>query len=213
MYYPTHSTSMIVSVTGAYATHVSCMGYVDRHDDGVYNPENNVWRNPFSNETAMCRMSDGSIMRINEFRRVACSGERVSLYGTEGSYEEQSNANVWVTKFGPPEDLRQLLECADIPAEQITGPMSKVTDNTTHRGASKVHPLHLLPREFIGLPNGHNGSHQFLVHDFVTACISGERPPNDVYQAARYLVPGLIAHESAKQGGVLLEVPDFGTGK
>jgi predicted dehydrogenase len=213
MYYPTHSTSMIVSVTGAHATHVSCMGYVDRHDDGVYNPENNVWGNPFSNETAMCRMSDGSIMRINEFRRVACSGERVSLYGTEGSYEEQSNANAWVTKFGAPEDLRELLACADIPAEQITGPMSKVTDNTTHRGASKVHPLHLLPREFVGLPNGHNGSHQFLVHDFVTACINGEQPPNDVYQAARYLVPGLIAHESAKQGGVLLEVPDFGSGK
>jgi phage tail protein X len=28
--------------------------------------------------------------------------------------------------------------------------------------------------------------------------------------AARYLVPGLIAHESAVRGGVLLEVPDLG---
>ena len=60
------------------------------------------------------------------------------------------------------------------------------------------------------MPNGHNGSHQFLVHDFVTACVTGKTPPNNVWAAARYLVPGLIAHESALKGGVLLEVPDFG---
>ncbi|MFH1902501.1 MAG: gfo/Idh/MocA family oxidoreductase, partial [Candidatus Omnitrophota bacterium] len=53
-------------------------------------------------------------------------------------------------------------------------------------------------------------SHQFLVDDFVKACVSGRQPPNNVWMASRYLVPGLIAHESAKQGGVLLEIPDFG---
>jgi hypothetical protein len=70
--------------------------------------------------------------------------------------------------------------------------------------------VHLLPREFAGLPNGHNGSHQFLVHDFVTACVTGQRPPNNVWDAARYLIPGLVAHESALQGGALMEVPDLG---
>ena len=80
----------------------------------------------------------------------------------------------------------------------------------THCEASRVHPLHRLPKEFIGLPNGHNGSHQFLVDDFVTACANATFPPNNVWQAARYMVPGLIAHESAKRGGELLEVPDFG---
>jgi hypothetical protein len=73
-----------------------------------------------------------------------------------------------------------------------------------------VHPVERLPKEFIGLPNGHRGSHQFLVHDFVTACVTGRHPPTDVWQAARYLVPGLIAHESAKRGGQLMDVPDFG---
>ena len=60
------------------------------------------------------------------------------------------------------------------------------------------------------LTNGHNGSHQFLVHEFVRACVTGETPPNNVRQAARYLVPGLIAHESALKGGELMPVPDFG---
>ena len=36
MFYPTHSTSMIVSVTGAHVTHVCGMGFVDRHEDNLY---------------------------------------------------------------------------------------------------------------------------------------------------------------------------------
>ncbi len=77
-------------------------------------------------------------------------------------------------------------------------------------GVSEVHPVERLPRSFAGLPNGHWGSHQFLVDDFVMACVSGTQPPNNVWQAARYTIPGIIAHESAVRGGALLEVPDFG---
>ena len=85
-----------------------------------------------------------------------------------------------------------------------------VSADGTHSSASRVHDLARLPREFIGLPNGHNGSHQFLVDDFVTACVEGSLPPNNVWDAARYNIPGLIAHESAGRGGELLEVPDLG---
>jgi hypothetical protein len=67
-----------------------------------------------------------------------------------------------------------------------------------------------LPQEFIGLPNGHMGSHQFLVDDFVLSCVNGDLPPNNVWAAARYMVPGLVAHESAKQGGAMLAIPDYG---
>ena len=86
---------MIVSVTGARATHVCAMGYADRHDDELFVAEQNVWKNPFSNETMLCRMSDGSMMRINEFRRIGHPGTvGMSLYGTEGSYEEQAGGEV-----------------------------------------------------------------------------------------------------------------------
>ncbi|MBI3923640.1 MAG: Gfo/Idh/MocA family oxidoreductase [Armatimonadetes bacterium] len=213
MYYPTHSMSMIVSVTGAHATKVSCMGYVDHHGDGLFREEVNIWGNVFSNETALLQMSDGSLCRLNEFRRIGHPGTVcMSLYGTEGSYEENQGAQVWITKnAGETTDLRDLLSCSGIPVSQIEGQMARVTSSDgTHQGASKVHPLHLLPPEFIGLPNSHNGSHQFLVHEFVTACLTGALPANNVWQAARYLVPGLIAHESAKRGGELMEVPDFG---
>lgn len=209
MYYPTHSTSMIISVTGAHMTGVSCLGFVDDHEDGLFRAEVNIWGNVFSNETALFRMSDGSMCRINEFRRIGHrGGERMSLYGTLGSYEEQAGNKVWVTKEGH-EDITDLLACTGVPA-QTEGLMAAVTSEGTHTGVSRIHPVERLPREFIGLPNGHNGSHQFLVDDFVRSCVEGTLPPNNVWQAARYMAPGLVAHESAKREGEVLQVPDFG---
>jgi len=60
------------------------------------------------------------------------------------------------------------------------------------------------------LPNGHMGTHQFLVDDFVKAVHFEKLPPCNAWFAARCNVPGLVAHESALRGGVQMEVPDFG---
>jgi predicted dehydrogenase len=212
MYYPTHSTSMIVGVTGAHMTHVSCLGWVDRHEDGLFREGVNIWNNVFSNETALFRMSDGSSARINEFRRVGHhGGERINLYGTKASFEEQSHHKIWVSKsYDECVDLTEYLSCAEVPVPDAGRMGSLPASDAFFRGVSPVHPVYRLPREFAGLGNGHYGSHQFLIHDFVTSCVGGETPPNNVWAATRYLVPGLIAHESALKGGVLLEVPDFG---
>jgi predicted dehydrogenase len=203
MHYPTHSTSGIISVTGAHMTHVSCQGIVDQADDGIYKADVNIWHNTFSNESALFRMSDGSVARINEFRRVGHPGTvRMSMWGTQGSFELNAAGAAWVTKQpGPALRLDDQLDCRGIPSPDGTGQFV---------GVAPVHPVARLPRQFIGLPNGHLGSHQFLVDDFVQACVTGKQPPNNVWQAARYTIPGIIAHESAMQGGTLLEVPDFG---
>jgi len=214
MYYPTHSTSMVISVTGAHMTKVSCMGVVDVHEDGLFKAGVNIWDNVFSDETALFRMSDGCACRINEFRRIGYvgPGERINLYGTQACFEFQANGSVWVTKkLHEMTDVTELLQCQKLSREQVEGDMAKLgpTDATFYSG-SKVHPFERLPKEFAGLPNGHCGSHQFLVDDFVKSCVSRQLPPNNVWQAARYLVPGLIAHESALREGELLDVPDFG---
>lgn len=213
MHYPTHSMSLVVSVTGAHATHVSCLGIVDRHEDGLFRKGVNRWDNEFSNETALMRMSDGSAARINEFRRIGHPGAvRMSMYGTLGSYEEQHGNSIWVTKDRESrQDITELLDSRGVPACEKGGTTAqKAGGAAVFAGFSRVQPVERLPKEYIGLPNAHGGSHQFLVHDFVIACASDEPPPNNIWQAARYLVPGLIAHESAKRGGELMEIPDFG---
>jgi hypothetical protein len=35
-------------------------------------------------------------------------------------------------------------------------------------------------------------------------------PPTHIWASAAWCAPGLVAHQSALQGGALLEVPDFG---
>jgi len=216
MYYPTHSISQIISITGAYMTHVSCQGFVDHHKDGIYKPGVNLWNNTFSNESALFKMSDGSSCRINEFRRIGHSGTvRMAMFGTEGSFEHNSAGAIWVNKQAD-QSLRldDQLACRERPAISETSSeeaMDKVTaSDGTHLSVAAVHDTSRLPKEFIGLPNGHAGSHQFLVDDFVRACHNNFLPPNNVWMAARYAIPGIIAHDSACQGGVLLEIPDYG---
>ena len=46
--------------------------------------------------------------------------------------------------------------------------------------------------------------------DFCRALVANRLPPNHVWAAARYCVPGLVAHQSAERAGERLEVPDFG---
>lgn len=215
MLYPTHSVSMIVSVTGARFTQVSCLGQVDQIDDGVFLKDVSLWQNEFSNSTGLFRTSDGGMARINEFRRVGLSGGtsvRMSMYGTLGSYEEQTNARVWNTlRKAEQQDLSELLRSRQTPvsAEQAASVPESLRDDF-FRGVTAVHPVERLPKELQGLPNGHEGSHLFLLCDFVEACVSGRQPVNNIWAAARYNVPGIIAHESARQGGALLDIPDFG---
>ena len=214
MYYPTHSTSQIVSVTWAWMTHVSCQGYVDQADDGIYVADANPWQNEYSNETALFKMSDGSMCRINEFRRIGHPGTvRMAMFGTEGSFEQNTAGARWVTKRRDDMvDLDDALACQGVSIKQKPGEaMDVVTaSDGTHFGASSVHPVERLPKEYIGLSNGHAGAHQFLVDDFVKACVSGVTPSNNVWEAARYAIPGLIAHDSSMRNGDLLEIPDLG---
>ena len=67
-----------------------------------------------------------------------------------------------------------------------------------------------LPKEYEKLPNGHMGTHKFLIDDFCRAAYTGEIPVLNAWFAARVTVPGLVAIESSKLGGVPLDVPDFG---
>lgn len=207
MLYPTHSVAPIVSVLGQRMTHVSCQGFEDSEQQ-IYGPATNVWDNRFSNQSALFRMSDGSVCRINEFRRIGhpCV-ERMSMYGTEGCFQDTVAGAVWTGRHEVTR-LDDLLRCAKRMPDGTEVPPDSA--QAAFRDVSPIHDLLRLPKEFLGLPNGHFGSHQFLVDDFVKAVHAGEQPPNNVWQAARYVLPGLLAHESSLRGGELLEIPDFG---
>lgn len=218
MLYPTHSVSMILGLTGARMTSVSCLGWQDRSDDGIFQRDVSQWGNVFSNQTALFRTSDGGMARINEFRRVGQRGGRsvrLSIHGTEGSFEEQSNGAVWASRVDAPVDIEAQVNCPDKHTHKLWREM-KVDPELRRDFISVFAEVHQkyrarLPESFRDGPNGHEGSHQFLVDDFVTAAARGSRPAISVWDAARFNAPGIVAHESAQREGETMQVPDFGS--
>ncbi|MDX6767586.1 MAG: Gfo/Idh/MocA family oxidoreductase [Candidatus Methylacidiphilales bacterium] len=218
MLYPTHSVAMVLSVTGARMTHVSCLGYTDRHEDGIFRAEVSRWGNCFSNQSALFRTSDGGMARINEFRRVGQSGGRsvrLSLYGTEGSFEEQSNGAIWTDRTShKPVAIEDEVRCGGVHshAEWTQIQVNVALENDFRSGFGRIHQKYRsrLPESYRIQPNGHEGSHQFLTDDFITAVVRGVQPDLNIWTAARYNAPGIVAHQSSQKDGEQCVIPDFG---
>lgn len=56
---------------------------------------------------------------------------------------------------------------------------------------------------------GHGGSHQHLVHEFVSSLVSGKVPFPNARQSANITCVGILAHDSGRQGGKLIYLPEF----
>ncbi|MFC7597660.1 Gfo/Idh/MocA family protein [Terrabacter sp. GCM10028922] len=213
--YPTHSIGGVLGAWQTYATSVSAIGVSDDRGDGVFDKEVSQFGNDFSNATALFEVAGGGAFRINEFRRVGYPSHvresRFRFFGTEASLEQLVNVSLWQDR----EDVTDITEhlrpvatlSPDDPSLQHIAPALR---DAFTSGSAPVHDRSRLPREFANVSNGHEGSHHFLADDFVSAVNSGSLPPVNAWVAARYTLPGIVAHESARQGGVRLEVPDFG---
>jgi predicted dehydrogenase len=213
--YPTHSVGGVLGAWQTHAVSVSAIGVTDTRGDGVFDKEISQFGNDFSNATALFEVAGGGSFRTNEFRRVGYPSHiresRFRYFGTEGSLEQLATVSFWQDKKGV-EDVSELLRprptlSADDPS--LTHVAPALRDAFTS-GSAPVHDRARLPREFANVSNGHEGSHHFLADDFVTAVNAGSLPPVNAWVAARYTLPGIIAHESALQGGVRLDIPDFG---
>ncbi|MEO3751864.1 Gfo/Idh/MocA family oxidoreductase [Streptomyces sp. B6B3] len=213
--YPTHSLGGILGAWQTHATSVSAIGVVDDRGDGVFDREISQFGNDFSNATALFEAAGGGSFRINEFRRVGYPSHiresRFRFFGTAGSLEQLATVSVWQDKEGV-EDITDQLRprptlSSDDPSLAHVAPALR---DAFASGTAPVHDRSRLPKQFAHAPNGHEGSHHFLADDFVTAVTTGSLPPVNAWVAARYTLPGIVAHRSALQGGVRLEIPDFG---
>ncbi|MBO5218200.1 MAG: Gfo/Idh/MocA family oxidoreductase [Clostridia bacterium] len=222
MFYPTHSVSMVFSAIHEYATKVSCLGLYDDGRDNIYGVGKNHWDNPFSNETAIFRMSGGGVVRINEFRRAGInkpSSYITAFYGDMGAYEcsvtqhtfqkgeAAGKENVSLEDVGPLVNTIRYNEELNSPE----GLQARANAVRYIEGYAPIQDRSRLPKNYRDLkPGAHYNSHGFLVDDFVRAVVDEKLPPNNAWDSARYMIPGLIAHESALRDGELLDVPDFG---
>ena len=223
MFYPTHSTAMILStMPGVYVTAVSAQGYESTQTDIYGTDGQNLYSNPFANTSMLVKLSNGGIARISENRNIGWKAPETYIsqfYGTNGCYE-YSIANHYLTSWDPDKkgsviikNINDIMFPESIVEQLKTdfdSGIQAIADGAGFRDTSPIQRLDLLPESYKDLPNGHNGTHQFLIDDFCRAYATGKLSPTNIWAVARYNIPGLVAHQSALNGGVLMSVPDLG---
>jgi predicted dehydrogenase len=190
MYYPTHSIGGFLSVMpNTHITKVSAVGYVYPDDDWFR--DDTIWGTKFSNETALCKLSNGAVARVCEYRRIGHDErEAFRLFGTEGSFTDASGEYHWVTKRGKT-------------AVSVSEMRDPLPDDVIKAFRTEKFPD-------IDIYGHHGGSHPYLVHEFVDAVASQRTPAINAWISARFFAPGIMAHKSAMKEGQWLDVPDWG---
>ena len=195
MHYPTHSTAGPVCVMNAHGVKVSAFPYFSKNQTDWHG-------NAPANETALFKMSNGSHVRICEYREIGLGGREIfRIYGNAGSFENDQ----WHDKN----------HFEQIDVESMRDPLpDDVANSFTVAHAAAHHPgvevASLSEQEKKDFLGGHGGSHAYLVHEFVTSILEDRQPSVNIWEAARYMIMGVMAHKSALRDGETLDVPDFG---
>lgn len=200
MSYPTHSVSGPISVMGTRAIKVSAFGTPNTNNDPFFK------RYDFSNVTALYQLANGASLRICEFREVGTTSidlinsETFRIFGKNGSFTHdtfvQNDRAVpgepvkWShTKLTEKEMRDELPLEVEAAFKQVYNPNAKPDDDFQ--------------------PQGHGGSHPYLVHNFVKMVADDTPSPISIYEALHYMAMGVAACESLNKDGELVKVQKF----
>jgi predicted dehydrogenase len=197
MHYATHCVGPVVALAGKDAGAVSCVGSgrIDEHLIPKYG-------SPFAIESCHIQFRDSDLsaeVTRSLFNTARQYRESFDVYGSKKSFEwtlvehEQS-----VVHTGEVPGRVSIPDYAHLLPESI----QSFTTGGVYDGDNNQH------LSFIQ-GSGHGGSHPHLVHEFLTALAEKRQPFPNAKQSANITCVGILAHESALNGGVKMEMPDF----
>ncbi|GAA5221491.1 Gfo/Idh/MocA family protein [Membranihabitans marinus] len=202
MYYATHCVGPVLGLGQHQAEYVSCFG------SGTIREElHHHYQSPFAVETTHIKFKDSDLsahIYRSLFDVARQYRESFEVYGDKRSVEWpliEHNPLVLHTAKRPEPEIPEEVVCPDfahyLPSEIQKYTRAGVYDDDDHQHLSFVQG------------GGHGGSHPHLVHEFVKA-LQGLGPgyPNAV-ASANITCVGLLAHESALEGGVIKFLPGF----
>lgn len=194
MNYPTHCTAYLVGVTGEQMTTVTCTGWGD--DDPKL--KGNRYKNPFWNETAFFTTNKGHSFRVGIYWKAPVGGcERGQWFGEKMSFYDPH-----------PNGLGHIIRRPSEVVEKDDAGFERKLAAFEQYQQPEWWKTDMLP-EPLRHGSGHDGSHTFLTHEFVDALINERKPAIGIYEALAMTVPGIVAHQSALQGGKTLKIPQY----
>lgn len=186
MLYPTHNMGFLTGVSGERVVKVSCVGW--RSNQPKLRAHRlrteNVYKNPFWNQSALMLTDQGHSSRCNIFWRCVAGGERAQWFGDEATLYMVNgglNSNVQHTRSNA-------VQPATVPQYWKDSPM--------------------LP-EPMRHDSGHGGSAIFISAEFINALVEDREPEINLYESLAQTVPGIVAHQSSFKEGEQFSVPQF----
>jgi predicted dehydrogenase len=197
MHYATHCVGPVVALAGKDAGSVSCVGSgrIDEHLIPKYG-------SPFAIESCHIQFRDSDLLAEvtrSLFNTARQYRESFDVYGSKKSFE-------WTLV----EHEQSVVHTGEVP-ERVTIPdyahllpeaIQCFTTGGVYDGDNNQH------LSFIQ-GSGHGGSHPHLVHEFLTALAEKRQPFPNAKQSANITCVGILAHESALNGGVKMDMPEF----
>ncbi|MDB5250557.1 MAG: oxidoreductase [Segetibacter sp.] len=197
MHYATHCVGPVVALAKADAENVSCYGS-GRIDENLISK----YGSPFAIESCHIKFRNSDLaaeVTRSLFNTARQYRESFDVYGSKKSFEwtliehEES-----VIHTGEKPEKVKIPDYAHLLPEEIQA----FTTGGVYDADSKVHLSFLQG-------SGHGGSHPHLVNEFLTALHDKREPFPNARQSANITCVGILAHESAMQGGKQLSLPEF----
>lgn len=202
MYYATHCVGPVLGLTRDQAEYVSCFASGTIRDELHHH-----YNSPYAVESTHIKFKDSDLSACvyrSLFDVARQYRESFEVYGSKKSVEwpliEHRPLVVHTAKKPEPE-IPQEVQCPDfahlLPEEIQPFTTKGVYDTDENQHLSFTQGA------------GHGGSHPHLVHAFVDAVLKGEQPYPNAVESANITCVGILAHESANQGGEIKRLPTF----
>jgi predicted dehydrogenase len=202
MHYATHCVGPCLGLMRSEAEYVSCFGSGTIRKELIKN-----YKSPFAIETCHVkfRNSDVSARIYRSLFDVARQyRESFDAYGSKKSFEWQlveGEDPVLHTAKKPEPQIPEKVKVPDY-AHLLPEGIRKFTTKGVYDLAENTHLS-------FAQGGGHGGSHPHLAHQMLTALVEGKEPYPNAVQSANITCVGILAHESAMQGGALMKLPPW----
>jgi predicted dehydrogenase len=200
MYYATHCTGPVLGLPRKDAEYVSCFG-----SGTIRNEMAGIYGSPFAVETAHVKLrhSDLSARIIRSLFDVARQyRESIDVYGDKKAFEWpliEGEKAVLHTAKRPEHQIPELVEVPDF-AHRLPEGIRTFTTKGVYDLAGNEHLS-------FTQGGGHGGSHPHLAHEWLMALAEDRDAWPNARQSANWTCVGILAHESAMQGGVRKDLP------